>query len=160
MRTAAELFRAMTDTQILHVPYKGSTAAHPDLIAGRTSMIFDTITAILPQVKAGAVRALAVTTLVRSSIAPEVPTIAESGVPGYDASSWGGILAPAGTPKDVVDTINAAMVRILVTPDVKARLANSGIEVAAGTSRQFEDFMQSEMRKWAKVAKDAGVVPE
>ena len=160
LRTAAELFRSMTDTQILHVPYKGSTAAHPDLIAGRTSMIFDTITAILPQVKSGAVRALAVTTLARSSIAPDVPTIAESGVPGYDASSWGGILAPAGTPKDVVDSLNAAMGRILATPDVKARLANSGIEVAAGTPRQFEDFMQSEMRKWAKVAKDAGVVPE
>ncbi len=160
MRTAAELFRAMTDTQILHVPYKGSTAAHPDLIAGRTSMIFDTITAILPQVKSGAVRELAVTTLARSSIAPDVPTIAESGVPGYDASSWGGILAPAGTPKGVVDTLNAAMSRILLAPVVKARLANSGIEVAPGTSRQFEDFMQSEMRKWAKVAEDAGVVPE
>lgn len=160
LRTAAELFRSMTGTQILHVPYKGSTAAHPDLISGRTSMIFDTITAILPQVKSGAVRALAVTTLTRSSIAPDVPTIAESGVPGYDASSWGGILAPAGTPKEVVDALNAAMVKVLLAPDVSARLANSGIEVVGGTPRQFEEFMQTEMRKWAKVAKDAGVVPE
>lgn len=160
LRTAAELFRSMTGTQILHVPYKGSTAAHPDLIAGRTSMIFDTITAILPQVKSGAVRALAVTTLNRSSIAPDIPTIAESGVAGYDASSWGGILAPPGTPRDVVEVLNAAMSRILLAPDVKARLANSGIEVAPGTPRQFEEFMQSEMRKWAKVAKDAGIVPE
>ena len=158
--TAAELFRSMTRTQILHVPYKGSSAAHPDVLTGRTSMIFDTIPAIMGHVRSGAVRAVAVTTLKRSSIAPDVPTIAESGVPGYDASSWGGILAPAGTPKDVVDTLNGAITRILLAPDVSAKLASSGIEVVGGPPRQFEDFMQAEIRKWARVAKDAGIVAE
>ena len=160
LHVAAELFRSMTDTKILHVPYKGSSAAHPDLIAGRTSMIFDTITAILPHVKSGAVRGLAVTTLKRASIAPDIPTIAESGLPGYDANSWGGIVAPGGTPKEVVDTLNAAINKILLSPDVGARLANVGIEVIGGPARQFEDLVMAENRKWAKVAKDAGIVAE
>ena len=149
LHVAAELFRSMTDTKILHVPYKGSSAAHPDLIAGRTSMIFDTITAILPHVKSGAVRGLAVTTLKRASIAPDIPTIAESGLPGYDANSWGGIVAPGGTPKEVVDTLNAAINKILLSPDVGARLANVGIEVIGGPARQFEDLVMAENRKWA-----------
>src|SRR3954453_711815 len=102
LHMAAELFMSMTKTKMQHVPYKGSSAAHPDLLAGRTAMIFDTITAISPHVKSGAVRGIAVTTLTRSSAMPELPTIAESGLPGYDASTWGGILAPAGTPKDIV----------------------------------------------------------
>ena len=160
LHVAAELFRSMTDTKILHVPYKGSSAAHPDLISGRTSMIFDTITAILPHVKSGAVRGLAVTTLKRASIAPDIPTIAESGLPGYDANSWGGIVAPGGTPKEVVDTLNAAINKILLSPDVGARLANVGIEVIGGPARQFEDLVMAENRKWAKVAKDAGIVAE
>ena len=160
LHTAAELFKSMTGTDILHIPYKGSSAAHPDILSGRTSMIFDTITAIMPHVKSGAVRAVAVTTLKRSSIAPEVPTIAESGVPGFDTSSWGGILAAPGTPKDVIEIINAGINKVLLAPDVGAKLSASGIEVVGGTARQWEDFMQAEIRKWAKVARDAGIKPE
>ena len=160
LHVAAELFRSMSDTKILHVPYKGSSAAHPDLIAGRTAMIFDTITAILPHVKSGAVRGLAVTTLKRASIAPDFPTIAESGLPGYDANSWGGIVAPGGTPKEVVDLLNAAINNILLSADVGTRLANAGIEVVGGAPRQFEELVVAENRKWAKVAKDAGIVAE
>lgn len=160
LHTAAELFKSMTGTDILHIPYKGSSAAHPDILSGRTSMIFDTITAIMPHVKSGAVRAVAVTTLKRSSIAPEVPTIAESGVPGFDTSSWGGILAAPGTPKDVIETLNAGMNKVLQAPDVGAKLSASGIEVVGGSAKQWEDFMQAEIRKWAKVARDAGIKPE
>ena len=160
LHTAAELFKSMTGTDILHIPYKGSSAAHPDILSGRTSMIFDTITAIMPHVKSGAVRAVAVTTLKRSSIAPEVPTIAESGVPGFDTSSWGGILAAPGTPKDVIEILNAGMNKVLLAPDVGAKLSSSGIEVVGGSAKQWEDFMQAEIRKWAKVARDAGIKPE
>jgi tripartite-type tricarboxylate transporter receptor subunit TctC len=160
LHTAAELFKSMTGTDILHIPYKGSSAAHPDVLSGRTSMIFDTITAIMPHVRSGAVRSVAVTTLKRSSIAPEVPTIAESGVPGFDTSSWGGILAAPGTPRDVIETLNAGMNKVLLTPDVGAKLSASGIEVVGGSARQWEDFMQAEIRKWAKVARDAGIKPE
>ena len=107
LHMAAELFQSMTATKMLHVAYRGSTAAHPDLLGGRTSMIFDTITAILPHVQSGGVRAIAVTTDKRSASMPDLPTIAETGLTGYDANTWGGILAPAGTPKEIVAKLNA-----------------------------------------------------
>jgi tripartite-type tricarboxylate transporter receptor subunit TctC len=160
LHMSAELFKSMTGTKILHVPYKGSTAAHPDLLSGRTSMIFDTLTAILPHARSGAVRPLAVTTLKRSTVAPDIPTMAESGLPGYDTSTWGGILAPAGTPKDVVAKLNAEFVKALNLPDVKGRLSEAGIEIGGGTPQQFGDFIRNETVKWAKVAKEAGIVPE
>jgi tripartite-type tricarboxylate transporter receptor subunit TctC len=103
---AAELFKSMTDTDILHVLYKGSTLAHPDLLGGRVSMIFDTITAIIPHVQSGALKPFAVTTKARAPLAPEVPTMEEAGVTGYDTSTWGGILAPAGTPKAIIEKLN------------------------------------------------------
>ena len=157
---SGELFKSMTGIDMTHVPYKGSTAAHPDLISGQTSMMFDTVAAIMPQVKSGAVRAIAVTTAKRSSIAPDVPTMAEAGLPGYETSTWGGVLAPAGTPKDVVAKLNAEFNRDLALPDVSKKIADAGIEIAGGTPQQFADFIQAEMVKWAKVAKDAGVQPE
>ena len=160
LHMSAELFKGMAGVTMLHVPYKGSAAAHPDLISGRTSMIFDTITAILPHVKSGAVRALAVTTLKRAGAAPEIPTMAESGLPGYDTSSWGGILAPAHSPKEVVSQLNAAFVRALNAPDVKTRLAEAGIEIGGGSPAQFGEFIRTETVKWARVAKQAGIVPE
>ena len=160
LHMSTELFKSMTGTKILHVPYKGSTAAHPDVISGRVSMIIDTITAILPHTKTGAVRALAVTTIKRASIAPDIPTMAESGLPGYDTSTWGGILAPAGTPKDVVNKLNAEFVKALNMPDVKSRLADAGVEIGGGSPQQFGEFIRTETVKWAKVAKDAGIVPE
>lgn len=160
LQVAAELYRSMAEVDLLHVPYKGSTAAHPDVLSGRTSMIFDTVPAILPHVKSGLARGLAVTSTRRLAIAPDVPTMAESGLPGYESSSWGGLLAPAGTPREVIEQLNAAIVKVLTAPDVVARLSGSGIEVVGSTSRQWEEFMQVELRKAAAFAKGAGIVPE
>ena len=143
-----------------HVPYKGSSAAHPDLLAGRTAMIFDTITAVRGHVKAGTLRGIAVTTLKRSSSMPELPTIAESGLPGYDASTWGGILAPAGTPKPVVAKLNGAMNAVLKEEDVRARLSGAGIEVQGGTPAEFGEVIKAEIEKWGRVVKQAGIQPE
>jgi tripartite-type tricarboxylate transporter receptor subunit TctC len=157
---SGELFKSMAGIDMLHVPYKGSTAAHADLLSGRTSLMFDTVTAINPHVKSGAVRALAVTTAKRSAAAPDVPTMAEAGLKGYETSTWGGVLAPAGTPKDVVDKLNAEMNKALAAPDVRSRMLDAGIEPAGGTPQQFAAFIQSEMVKWGKVAKTAGIQPE
>ena len=157
---SGELFKSMTGIDMLHVPYKGSTAAHPDLIGGRTSVMFDTVAAIAPQVKAGTVRALAVTTGKRSSVFPDLPTMNEAGLKGYDTSTWGGLLAPAGTPKDVIAKLNAEVGKALASPDVREKLAVAGIEPGGGTPAAFGAFIQSEMARWAKVAKDAGIQPE
>jgi len=150
----------MTRTKMQHIPYKGSSAAHPDLLAGRTAMIFDTITAIAPHVKSGAVRGIAVTTIKRSSAMPELPTIAESGLPGYDASTWGGILAPAGTPRDIVAKLNGAMNAALKQDDLRARLMASGIEIQGGTPGDFAKVIQAEVDKWGRIVKEAGIPPE
>ena len=160
LHMAAELYMSMTGTKMQHVPYKGSSAAHPDLLAGRTAMIFDTITAIRGHVKAGTLRGLAVTTAKRASSMPELPTIAESGLPGYDAATWGGILAPAGTPKDVVTKLNGAMNAALKQDDVRAKLSGAGIEVQGGTPADFARVIEAEIEKWGRVVKQAGIEPE
>lgn len=157
---SGELFKSMAGVDMVHIPYKGSTLAHPDLTSGRVSLMFDTVAAIGPQVKGGKVRPLAVTTAKRSSTAPQVPTMAEAGMPGYETSTWGGVLAPAGTPRAVVDKLNAEINKALAAPDVRERLQNAGIEPAGGTPAQFAGFLQLEMGKWAKVAKDAGIQPD
>ena len=157
---SGELFKSMAGLDIVHVPYKGSTLAHPDLISGRTSMMFDTVAAVRPQVKGGTVRALAVTTSKRLASDPQLPTMAEAGLPGYETSTWGGLLAPACTPKAVVAKLNAEVNRILAMPDVRQKLLDAGIEPAQGSPEQFAQFIEKEMAKWAKVAKDAGIQPE
>jgi tripartite-type tricarboxylate transporter receptor subunit TctC len=157
---SGELFKSMTGLDITHIPYKGSTLAHPDLISGRTSLMFDTVAAANVQIAAGRLRALAVTTAKRSSVLPDVPTMQEAGVPGYETSTWGGLLAPAGTPKATVDKLNAEVNRILALPEVRKTLAANGIEPGSGTTQQFGAFIASEMVKWAKVAKEAGIQPE
>lgn len=160
LHMAAELFMAMSGTKMLHVPYKGSSAAHPDLIGGRTMMIFDTITAIQAHVKSGAVRGLAVTTTARSSAMPDLPTISEAAFKGYDASTWGGILAPAGTPKPIVEKLNTAINAALAAEDVKAKLTGAGIQIQGGTPDKFAAVIKTEVEKWGKVVKDAGIQPE
>jgi tripartite-type tricarboxylate transporter receptor subunit TctC len=161
LHMAAELFKSMAGIQtMLHVPYRGSTAAHPDLLGGRTAMIFDTITAIQPHVQSGGVRGLAVTTAKRSSSQPNLPTIAEAGLPGYDANTWGGILAPAGTPKAVVATLNAEINKALASEDVRAKLMAAGIEIQGGTPQVFADYIKAEITKWGGVTKEAGIQPE
>lgn len=157
---SGELFKSMAGLEITHIPYKGSTLAHPDLISGRTSMMFDTVAAINVQIKANRVRPLAVTTLKRSSIMPDVPTMAEAGLPGFETSTWGGLLAPAGTPRATVAKLNAEVNRILALPDVRKTLQDAGIEPGNGTPQQFSDFIAIEMVKWAKVAKGANIQPE
>ncbi len=160
LHMAAELFMSMSKTKMQHVPYKGSSAAHPDLLAGRTAMIFDPVPAIRAHVKAGTLRGIAVTTLARSSAFPELPTIAESGFAGYDASTWGGILAPAGTPKDVVAKLNAAVNEALKLEDVRTRLIGAGIEIQSGTPERFGDVIKNEVDKWGRIVKEAGIQPE
>ncbi|XAH23125.1 tripartite tricarboxylate transporter substrate binding protein [Xylophilus sp. GW821-FHT01B05] len=157
---SGELFKTMAGLEMTHIPYKGSTLAHPDLISGRTALMFDTVAATHAQIKAGRLRALAVTTARRSSILPEVPTMQEAGMPGFETSTWGGLLAPAGTPPATVAKLNAEVNRILQLPDVRKSLQDAGIEPGGGTAPQFADFIGSEMIKWAKVAKDAGIQPE
>ena len=157
---SAELFKSLAGVDVAHVPYKGSTAAHPDLIAGRTMLMFDTVAAIAPQVKGGTVRGLAVTTARRSSVFPDLPTMMEAGIKGYETSTWGGLLAPAGTPKEVISKLNAEVNKALASPDVREKLAAAGIEPAGGTPQQFTEFIQSEMLRWGKVAQAAGIQPE
>jgi tripartite-type tricarboxylate transporter receptor subunit TctC len=160
LHMAAELYMNMTGVKMQHVPYKGSSAAHPDLLAGRTMMIFDTITAVQGHVRSGALRGIAVTTAARSSAMPELPTIAESGLPGYDASTSGGILAPAGTPKDVVARLNSSINAALKMEDVRKRLMGAGIEIQGGTPQAFAEVIRTEVEKWGRVTKAAGIQPE
>ena len=157
---SGELFMSMAGLDMTHVPYKGSTLAHPDLRGGITSMMFDTVAALQPLLKAGAVRPLAVTTAKRSSVAADVPTMSEAGLPGYETSTWGGVLAPARTPKDVVAKLNAEINKALAASDVQGKLTTAGIEIAGGTPQEFQDFIQSEMKKWAEVAQAAKITPE
>lgn len=157
---SGELFKSMAGLDMTHIPYKGSTLAHPDLISGRTSLMFDTVAAANVQIKADRLRALAVTTTRRSSVLPEVPTMQEAGVAGYETSTWGGLLAPAGTPKATVAKLNAEVNKILAMPDVRKTLQDNGIEPGSGTPQQFGDFIGTEMVKWSKVAKDAGIQAE
>jgi tripartite-type tricarboxylate transporter receptor subunit TctC len=160
LHMAAELYMNMTGVKMHHVPYKGSSAAHPDLLAGRTALIFDTITAVQGHVKSGSLRGIAVTTAKRSSAMPELPTIAESGLPGYDASTWGGILAPAATPKDVVARLNSSINSALKLDDVRKRLMGAGIEIQGGTPDAFAEVIRIEVDKWGRVTKAAGILPE
>jgi tripartite-type tricarboxylate transporter receptor subunit TctC len=160
LHMAAELYMSMTGTKMQHIPYKGSSAAHPDLLSGRTAMIFDTLTAVRGHVKSGALRGIAVTTLKRSSAMPELPTIDESGLPGYDAATWGGIVAPAGTPKEIVGKLNVAMNAALKQDDVRQRLMGAGVEIQGGTPAEFGEVIKAEVEKWGRIVKAAGIQPE
>jgi tripartite-type tricarboxylate transporter receptor subunit TctC len=157
---SGELFKSMTGIDMTHVPYKGSTLAHPDLMSGRVTLMFDTLAATGAQIKGGGLKAYAVTTAKRAATMPDVPTMAEAGLPGYETSTWGGLLAPAGTPKPVVAKLAAEVTRILALPDVRQKLLEAGVEPVGGTPEAFSAFIVEEMDKWAKVAKTAGIQPE
>ena len=154
---SGELFKTMARIDMVHVPYKGGAPAMIDLIAGQIHLIFSSPPTAVPQVKAGKIKALAVTTARRSAILPELPTIAEAGLPGYDADNWYGIAVAAKTPRAIIDRLNAEFGRILSTPDVKEALLKQGLEVAPGTPVAFGAYMKSEYVKWAKVIADAGL---
>jgi len=157
---AAEMFRMASGAPMLLVPYKGSSAAHPDLLAGRTALFIDTISAILPQVKAGNARAVAVSTRKRTKSLPDVPTADEQGFKGYDANTNGGFLAPAGTPKPIIAKLNAEINAALKLPDVRAKLEASGIEIQGGTPQEYAAVIKSDLAKWGKVVKEAGIQAE
>jgi tripartite-type tricarboxylate transporter receptor subunit TctC len=157
---AGELFKTMANVDLVHVPYKGATPAETDLMGGQVSLMFSSILSALPHAKAGKMKALAVTSARRSSIAPELPTVAESGVPGYDVNPWYGLFAPAGTPRAIVDRINRDVARILAQPDVRQRFATLGAEPAGNTPEQFAAFVNAEIAKWSKVVADSGAKPE
>jgi len=158
---SAEMFKVMTGVQMAHVPYKGSAPALADLMGGQVQLMFDNLPSSLALIKAGKLKPLAVTSLTRSSALPDVPTIAESGLPGFEASSWFGLLAPAGTPKEVVAKINGEVAKWLATPDAKEKLAAQGaIASAALTPEDFARHITAETAKWAKVVKDSGAKVE
>jgi tripartite-type tricarboxylate transporter receptor subunit TctC len=152
-----ELFKAMTKTFIVHIPYKGSAPAVTDLIAGQVQVMFDNTPNVLPHVRAGKLKALAVSSKARSKLAPEVPTVDEAGVPGYDVTVWFGILAPAGTPKPIIDRLNAEMVKVIRTPEITDRFLKAGVDPVAGTPEAFSGYLKSEVGRWAKVIQDAGI---
>jgi tripartite-type tricarboxylate transporter receptor subunit TctC len=152
-----ELFKAMTQTDVTHIPYKGSAPAVTDLIAGQVQVMFDNTPNVLPHVRAGKLKALAVSTKARTPYAPEVPSVDEAGVPGYDVSVWFGVLTVAGTPREVVQRLNTETVRILSSAEIKDRFGKVGVDVVAGTPEHFSAFLKSEVDRWAKVVRDAGI---
>lgn len=152
-----ELLKSMTRTFMVHIPYRGSAPVVTDLIAGQLDVMFDNVPNVIQHVRSGRMKALAVSTSSRSALAPEVPTVAEAGVPGYELSVWFGVLAPAGTPREIVGRLNSEIVKILTSADVKERFAKQGVEVQTGTPEQFSEFLKSEVARWAKVIKDAGI---
>jgi tripartite-type tricarboxylate transporter receptor subunit TctC len=153
---SAELFKQMAGVEMQHVPYRGSAPAVADLLGGQTAIMFDNMPSAIPHVKGDKLRALAVTTSRRSPALPDVPTVAEAGVPGYEATSWFGLLAPAGTPADVVARLNGAIVKALADPEVQKKLAEQGAETHGEKPEQFAAFIQSETAKWGKVVKQSG----
>lgn len=153
-------FQRMTGTQMIDVPYKGSALAHPDLLAGQTQLMFDAVAAVMPHVKAGKLRLLAVGGAERSPFLPDTPTMQEAGVPGYVNASWGAVIAPAKTPKAVVDKLNADIVAILNEPDTKERLAGLSAEVIANSPAAAAAFMNSEEVRLTKLIRDVGIQPE
>lgn len=151
-----ELFKLMSGAEIVHVPYKGTAPAMIDTIAGQVSLDMDNMLALLPHVKANRLRALAVTSLKRSALLPDVPTMDESGYRGFEVSPWFGTLAPAGTPKEIIARINRDTVKILNVPKVRERLLAQGAEIVGNTPEQFLKYLKAEVQKWAKVVKATG----
>jgi tripartite-type tricarboxylate transporter receptor subunit TctC len=152
-----ELFKSMTGADIVHVPYKGSAPAVTDLLAGQVGILFDNTPNVLPHIQAGRLRPLGVTTATRSSFTPDLPTISEAGVPGYEVTAWFGLVAPAATPRDVVAKLNGEANRILTLPETKDRFLKAGVEATGGTPEDFARHIRGEVSKWSKVVRAAGI---
>jgi tripartite-type tricarboxylate transporter receptor subunit TctC len=157
---AGEMLKSMAKINIVHVPYKGTGPGVIDLVAGQVHIMFAIIQSSLPHAQAGKLRALAVSGSKRSSSAPAVPTISESGVPGYEFISWNGVHVPAATPRPVTGKLNTELLRIITLPDVKERMLGLGMDVAGGTPEEFGTLVKSDIAKWAKVIRDAGIKAE
>jgi tripartite-type tricarboxylate transporter receptor subunit TctC len=157
---AGELFKAMAGVDIVHVPYKGSSGARTDILGGQVQMMFDAITTMAPNVRAGKLRALGTSGKARSAVLPEVPTVAEAGVPGYEAVIWLGIMAPAGTPKAIVERLNAEITRATAAPDVREAWVKQGAVAMSMTPDEFGHFLREDIEKWARVVKVSGAKPD
>ena len=155
-----ELFKSLTGIDAVHIPYKGSAPAVTDLIGGQVDLMFDNVPNVLPQVKAGKLRALAVSSRERSPFVKDLPTVAETGVPGFEVSVWFGVVAPAGTPQPVIAKLNAEINAILKLPEIRQSFNNQGVETAGGTEAEFAAFIAAQTTKWAKVVKDSGAKAE
>ena len=155
---AGELMKTMAGIDMVHVPYKGSGPSVTALLAGEVHLVFSSTTAIIQHVRAGRAKALAVTGPQRASVAPEIPTVAESGLPGYAVTGWFGLLAPARTPPEIVERLNSEINRVL--PSLRERYAELGSELVGGTPREFSAFIRSEVAKWAQVVKASGAKPD
>ena len=153
---AGELFKTMAGVDLVHVPYKGAQPALTDVIAGQVQVMFATSASVIPFIHAGKLRALAVTTARRSPSVPDLPTVSEAGVPGFEAITWHGVVVPAVTPPTLVERLNRDIVSALAQADLRERLAALGAEVHAGTPREFADYIASEIPKWSKVVRDSG----
>jgi len=154
---AGELFKYMAHIDVTPVAYRGSTAVLPDLLAGRLTMFFGNIVNVLPQVSEGKLRAFAITSLKRSALAPDLPTMAESGYPGFEAVPWFGLLAPAGTPQPIIDKLHDETVKVLAMPDVRKTMQQQGLDIIGNTPAEFAAAIKTETPHWAKVIKEAGI---
>jgi tripartite-type tricarboxylate transporter receptor subunit TctC len=157
---AGELFKNLTGTDILHVPYKGSSGARNDIISGQIEMMFDSVPSVAPMIQAGRVKALGTTGKVRSAILPDIPTLSEAGVPGYEATIWIGLMAPAATPQPIVTLLSSEINKILARADVIEAWRKQGATAMSMTPDQFGEYVQSEIDKWARVIKANGIKPE
>jgi tripartite-type tricarboxylate transporter receptor subunit TctC len=157
---SAELFKSMAQVDLLHVPYKGTGQAVADLLAGQIDLMFAPSQTVLPHVKAGKLKALAVTSAKRSETLPELPTVSESGLPGYQAVGWFGVLAPAATPKAAVEKLSADINRVLADAEVRTRMQALGAEPGGNTPAEFARFIREDQAKWAKLMREAGIRPE
>ena len=157
---AGELFKAMSGTDIVHVPHKTSGDMRTSVLGGHVQMMFDAITVLAPNVREGKVVALGTSGLKRNSVMPEIPTIAEAGVPGYESTIWLGVMAPAKTPKDVIDTLNAEIRKIMARPDIKAAWAKQGANPMIMSPAEFDKHLRADIEKWAKVVQTAGLAPK
>jgi tripartite-type tricarboxylate transporter receptor subunit TctC len=153
---AAELFNAMAGVKMTHIPYKGSAPAITDVVAGHVQLMFDTVMSALPHVQAGKLRALAVTSAKRAPVVPDVPTIAEAALPGYEAIAWNGLFAPVGTPRAIIDQLNAETVKAIQSDKVKEQFASMGATARPTTPGEFASYVRNEVTKWAKVVNESG----
>jgi tripartite-type tricarboxylate transporter receptor subunit TctC len=156
---AGELFMHLTGVKMQQVPYRGTTQILPDMLAGRLNVFFGNISNVMPLVKAGKLKAFGVTSRKRSPQLPDLPTIEEQGFPGFEATAWFGLMAPAGTPQPILDKIYTETVKVMARPDVRGKLEGIGLQLVGNTPAQFRDIVRTEMPMWGKVIKDAGIKP-
>ena len=155
-----ELFLSMARLKMVHIPYKGTAPAMIDMVAGQVATMAATILTGMPQIRAGRLRPLGITSAARSPIVPDIPTVAEAGLPGYESVQWYGMLAPARTPRDIITRLHGEATRVLQQPEIKARFAGDGADPVGSSPEEFTRYIQSELTKWAKVARDAGIQQE